>query len=288
VPGSNLKGWRAWLLLAPAMGVVLGLFAGGLWLGFVESLGPEGGLGHYRALLGSREFRVSLGFTAWVATAATLLSAGAGMAIALGVRRAAFRSGALASLLQVPVALPHLAIAFILIQLLSPGGLAARAAFAAGLIAAPAGFPELTNDAYGLGIIFAYVLKEGPFVALMVLAALARIDDGYHDVARTLGASASQRFRRVTLPLVLPSLAPAAVFVFAYIFSAFEVPFLLGRQYPAMLAVKAQRSYMAPGLSERPEAVATAVLLSLATGALVWIYLRTARGLLKSDKPVIF
>ncbi len=280
---------RVLLLLAPAGLVILGLFAGGLWLAFLESLGPGPlTLEHYRALITGREFRISLLFTTYIATAATLLSAAGGFAGALALRKTALRSTALTTLLQAPIAIPHLAMAFVLIHLISPSGLFARVAAALGWISEPAGFPSLINDAYGFGIIATYILKEGPFIALMVLAVLVRTGHAYDDLARTLGATPGQRLRHVTLPLVLPPLVSASVFVFAYIFSAFEVPFLLGRQAPAMLPVIAQRHYMASGLSERPEAVAAALILSLLTAALVWIYLRVTRGLLKLDKPVIF
>ena len=65
--------------------------------------------------------------------------------------------------------------------------------YAAGLIKAPLDFPVLVQDRYGFGIILAYVLKETPFIALMVLGVLVRLGDEYHSVARTLGASAWQR-----------------------------------------------------------------------------------------------
>jgi len=63
--------------------------------------------------------------------------------------------------------------------------------------------------------------------------------------AATLGASAWQRFRYVTLPArVAPSVVSAALLVFAFIFGAFEVPYILGRPYPAMLGVVAQRRFL--------------------------------------------
>jgi putative spermidine/putrescine transport system permease protein len=283
------------LLLAPALLVIGLLFAGGLVIALVQSLGyfgplEEGGftLAHYALLWSDREFRMSLVVTLMTATAATIISAAAGLAIALVVRGLVVRYRSLNFWLQVPLAVPHLVMAVALINIIAPSGLIARVVYAAGLIDGPADFPALINDRYGVGIIMAYVLKETPFVATMTLALLLRLGDEYEALARTLGASAWQRLRYVTLPLVAPAAISAALVVFAFIFGAFEVPYLLGRPYPAMLSVVAQRRYLDVNLAERPGAIAVAVVISAITAVFVWLYLRLARRLAGAEKPLIF
>lgn len=291
---SNLK-LKILLSLAPALLVIGGLFAGGLLLALAQSLGyfaPAGEqaftLTHYRALLSDGEFLASLRLTLLLATAAAALSAAAGLALAVALRDLARRSAAINALLQVPLAVPHLAMAVALINFIAPSGLLARLAYGAGLISVPADFPALVNDRYGVGIILAYVLKETPFIALMTLAALARVGDEYEQAARTLGASWWQRLRHVTLPLAAPAAVSASLVVFAFIFGAFEVPFILGRPYPAMLSVVAQRRYLSTDLADRPGAVAVAVVIALVTALLVWAYLRLARALVGVERPTIF
>jgi putative spermidine/putrescine transport system permease protein len=281
------------LLMAPALLVIGLLFAGGLVIAMAQSLGyfapvEEGGftLAHYSLLWSDREFRMSLAVTLMIATAATIISAAAGLAIALALRGLVVRYRSLNFWLQVPLAVPHLVMAVALINVIAPSGLIARLVYAAGLIDEPADFPALINDRYGVGIIMAYVLKETPFVATMTLALLLRLGD--EALARTLGASAWQRLRYVTLPLVAPAAVSAALVVFAFIFGAFEVPYLLGRPYPAMISVVAQRRYLDVNLAERPGAIAVAVVISAITAALVWLYLRLARRLAGTEKPLIF
>jgi putative spermidine/putrescine transport system permease protein len=126
-------------------------------------------------------------------------------------------------------------------------------------LAGPAQFPELLNDRYGFSIVLVYVLKETPFLAVLCLAVLARIDADLYSAARTLGASPWQRLRSITLPLVWPALAAGSLVVFAFIVSAFEVPYLMGRPYPSMLGVVAQRKFTSVDLAERPEAMAVAM-----------------------------
>jgi putative spermidine/putrescine transport system permease protein len=285
---------RRWLMLAPALAVIGVLFVGGLALAAAQSLGyfaPTGEnaltLRHYVALGADHEIYASLWLTLKLATAATVISAVAGLALALGLREVARRSRAINMLLQIPLSVPHLAMAGALITVIAPSGLLARVAYTFGFIQQPADFPALINDRYGVGIALSYVLKEAPFIALMTLALLARLGDEYEQAARTLGASAWQRFRHVTLPLVAPAVVSSSVIVFAFIFGAFEVPFILGRPFPAMLSVVAQQRYLDVNLAVRPGAIALMVVSALLTAALAWAYLRLTRALIGLERPFI-
>src|SRR5215475_2635100 len=285
---------RRWLMLSPALAVIGVLFVGGLALAAAQSLGyfaPTGAnaftLRHYAALSGDGEVYASLWLTLRLATLATVISAVCALALALGLREFARRSRAVNLLLQIPLSAPHLAMAGALITLIAPSGLLARMAYAAGLIQQPADFPALINDRYGAGIVLSYVLKEAPFIALMTLALLARLGDEYEQAARTLGASAWQRFRRVTLPLVAPAVLSSSLMVFAFIFGAFEVPFILGRPFPAMLSVVAQQRYLDVNLAVRPGAIALMSVSALLTAALAWAYLRLTRALIGLERPFI-
>jgi putative spermidine/putrescine transport system permease protein len=285
---------RRWLMLSPALAVIGGLFAGGLALAAAQSLGhfaPTGEnaftLRHYRSIVDDYEIYASLWLTLKLATVATVISAAAGLALALGLRESARRSRTINTLLQIPLAVPHLAMAGALITVIAPSGLLARVAHAFGFIQQPADFPMIINDRYGAGIVLAYVLKETPFIALMTLALLARLGDEYEQAARVLGASAWQRFRHVTLPLTAPAVVSSSLMVFAFIFGAFEVPFILGRPFPAMISVVAQQRYMDVNLAARPGAIALAVVAAALTAALAWAYLRLTRALIGLERPFI-
>ena len=285
---------RRWLMLSPAVAVIAVLFAGGLALAAAQSLGyfaPTGEnaltLRHYVSLGNDREIYASLQLTLKLATAATMISAVAGLALALGLRESARRSHAINLLLQIPLSVPHLAMAGALITIIAPSGLLARLAHAFGFVQQPADFPALINDRYGAGIVLAYILKEVPFIALMTMALLARLGDEYEQVARVLGASAWQRFRYVTLPLVAPAVVSSSLIVFAFIFGAFEVPFILGRPYPAMLSVLAEQRYLDVNLAARPGAIALAIMSTLLAAVLAWAYLRLTRALIGLERPFI-
>jgi multiple sugar transport system permease protein len=61
-------------------------------------------------------------------------------------------------------------------------------------------------------VIVADVWKTSAFMALIILAGLQSIDRSLYDVADVSGASKLERFRTITLPLVLPSVLVAMLF----------------------------------------------------------------------------
>src|SRR4029453_16558255 len=130
-----------------------------------QSTGPT--FDHYAALLRDREIHAALGLTLWVASVSTALSVVCGVGLALGLRRGRHSRRGVHTLLQAPLALPHLVVALATITVFAQSGLLARAAFALGFIDAPSAFPVLVNDGAGIGIIVAYAFKEVPFIALV-------------------------------------------------------------------------------------------------------------------------
>lgn len=263
-------------MLAPALGAVLLLFGGGLALGAAQSLGffaaagsDEVGLGHFRRVLSDPDFFASLGLTLYVALVSSTIAAVLATAAALALNGAAGRSRTLHLLFQIPLTVPHPVVAVAALFLLAPSGLFSRLALRLGLIAEPAQFPLLVNDPWGVGMIAAYVWKEVPFIALMVLAVLRGGASELAQAGRTLGAGPWRCFRHVTLPLILPALGAAGLIVFAYTFGAFEIPYLLGQTHPMLLPVRAYRSYSDVDLLARPEGIATGLVIAALVAAAV-------------------
>jgi putative spermidine/putrescine transport system permease protein len=275
---------RISLLLAPALLVLGVLFAGGLYAALVQSLGYMPAVGMtavsfdaYRDVLGREDFLDALLLTVYVAGVSTVLTTVLAVLAALALRHAPGRVSSV--VFQVPLTIPHLVAAVGIALVISQTGLGARLAAALGLIGAPAEFPALLYDKYSVGVILTYVWKEVPFVALVVLATLRGVAADLEDVARTLGANAWQRFWYVVFPVIAPGVVAASLIVFAFTFGAFEVPYLLGQDYPTMLPVVAYEEYRSIQLSDRPAAMAINVLIALITVAFAAAYLRFARNL---------
>ncbi len=275
---------RIALLLAPALLVLGVLFTGGLYAAFVQSLGylPTVGMNRvsfeaYREVLGRADFLDSLVLTVYVAGVSTALATVLAVLAALALRRSPGRISS--AVFQVPITIPHLVAAVGIALVISQTGLGARLAAAMGLIGEPAQFPALLYDRYSVGVILTYVWKETPFIALVVLAGLRGVAAELEDVAKTLGANAWQRFWHVVFPVISPGIVAASLIVFAFTFGAFEVPYLLGQDYPTVLPVMAYEEYRSIRLSDRPAAMAINVLIALITAAFAAAYLRLSREL---------
>src|SRR5215218_3212036 len=93
----------------------------------------------------------------------------------------------------------------------------------------------LPNDTVWLGqspealmvMIFADVWKTAPFMALLLLAGLQVIPDDIYEAAKVDGATAWQRFVRITLPLLKPALLVALIFRTLDALRIFDLPFVL-------------------------------------------------------------
>ena len=74
-----------------------------------------------------------------------------------------------------------------------------------------------------LVIIMAEVWKTTPFMALLLLAGLALVPDELYEAAKVDGASAWQRFFRITLPLMKPAILVALLFRTLDAFRVFDI-----------------------------------------------------------------
>lgn len=282
--------YRPYILISPALIVILVLFIGGLVFGLARSFNyfpliglTDPNLDAYRSLFTSTGFLRSLALTLWIALASTFIS----MAIAIGiglVLRESFRGRRASTFLfQLNLPIPHIVGAIGILFLFTQGGFISRIAHSINLIDQPSQFPELVFDRYAIGIILEYVWKEIVFIGVVVIAILASIGDDYEELAQTLGANAWQRFRYVLLPLLLPGVLSVSVIVLAFSFGAFEIPFMLGRSFPQALPVLAVRNYTNPDLNQRPEAMATAIVIAILSTILIFIYMGISRRVVRSD-----
>ena len=76
-------------------------------------------------------------------------------------------------------------------------------------------------------LIFADVWKTAPFMALLLLAGLQVIPEDVYDAAKVDGATAWQRFTRITLPLLRPAILVALLFRTLDALRVFDLPFAL-------------------------------------------------------------
>jgi multiple sugar transport system permease protein len=78
-----------------------------------------------------------------------------------------------------------------------------------------------------IGVILADVWKTTPFIALLILAGLQTIPGELYESAKVDGATAWQRFWRITLPLAKPAVAVAVIFRVLDVLRIYDLPQIL-------------------------------------------------------------
>ena len=96
------------------------------------------------------------------------------------------------------------------------------------LIASIVGVPRFFNIYSLWGMVWVQSLEMTPLAYLLMSAALQSIDPRLEEASAIAGAGTWPTFRRVSLPLVLPAAAAAALLLFIQTVESFEVPLLLG------------------------------------------------------------
>jgi multiple sugar transport system permease protein len=135
----------------------------------------------------------------------------------------------------------------------------------------------LAHNGYALAVmVLADVWKTAPFMALLLLAGLQVIPDDLNDAAKVDGATAWQRFVRVTLPLLKPAILVALIFRTLDALRIFDLPFVLtqGANGTTTLSLYSyqqltQNQLIGPGS-------ALAVLTFLIVMAVSFLYIRVA------------
>ncbi|WP_233143973.1 ABC transporter permease [Lottiidibacillus patelloidae] len=249
--------------------------------GLVQSFGYLPVLGQktlsiqtYQSLFKSSDFWQSIVLTFKIAFLSSLLAGVIGLFISLCLflLMENNKKGKLLSLsesiFKLPLLIPHIVAAYLMVLLFMQSGWISSIAAAIGIIDQAAEFPILINETFGWGIIITYAWKEAPFVSLMLVPILARLHQSWRDVSKVFGATTYIYLKEIVIPLLLPTWIAATFIVFAFTFSSFEIPYLLGVTYPVTLPVYAFTVFTSGGLEGRPEALAVNVILVLVTALL--------------------
>jgi putative spermidine/putrescine transport system permease protein len=134
---------------------------------------------------------------------------------------------------------------------------------------------QLLNTSTGVIIVTVYSFL--PYTVLSIYAALENIDPSLGRAARIHGASDTQAFLRVTLPLSLPGVVSGALIVFALAMAAFVIPYLVGGGRVKVVPLLIYNFTVQ--LFDWPGAAALSVLLVVLTLGLTWLVSRLGERL---------
>ena len=223
----------AWMLCAPAVVAMLLVTAYPIAYAFVLSLqeldlrfpdeGGFVGLSNYEAVLTSALWWQDVFNTLFVTIISVALELTLGMIIALVMHKAIFGRGVIRTSVLIPYGIVTVVAAFSWQFAFAPD-----TGFVNNL-------PLIADDKAWFGdrfssfavVIMAEVWKTTPFMALLLLAGLVTIDDGLYEAARVDGATAWQRFWKITVPLMKPAILVALLFRTLDAFRVFDTIFVM-------------------------------------------------------------
>ncbi len=213
--GARAERRLGWLLCAPAVIVMIGVAAFPIGYAIYLSLLKDNlelpnavkfiGLSNYGAVLSSPYWWQALKVTVVITVVAVAFELVLGMMLALVMHRTLFGRGSVRTAALIPYGIVTVAAAYGWQYAWTPSQGYLSAAFNN---AAP-----LTTEWKAIGvIIIAEIWKTTPFMALLLLAGLSLVPEDLQKAAKVDGATAWQRFTKITLPLMKPAILVALLF----------------------------------------------------------------------------
>jgi multiple sugar transport system permease protein len=220
-----------WLLCAPAVIVMLLVAGYPIINAFVLSLQradlrfPDAnkfiGFDNYGTVLSSSLWWQDVFHTLIITGISVAIELVLGMMLALVMHRAIFGRGAVRTSILIPYGIVTVVAAFSWRYAWS-----LDSGWIPGLLGINTDPLTQTGWSY-VAVIITEVWKTTPFMALLLLAGLALVPDELHEAAKVDGASAWQRFWRITVPLIKPAILVALLFRTLDAFRIFDSVFIL-------------------------------------------------------------
>jgi spermidine/putrescine transport system permease protein len=219
------------------------------WVGFT--------LGWYDKLFHNDDMLVAAWNSLLIGLVASLVSTVLGTAAGVALFR--YKSRLLSVLVLAPIAIPEILMGVSLLI-----------------------FFVLVNFTLGLvSVTLAHIAFCVGFVAIVVRARLAGMDESLVEAARDCGATPWQAFRRITLPLIMPGVIAGALMAFTLSIDDFVITFFTAGAGTVTLPLQI---YSMIKIAVTPEVNAVSTLLMLLTLALIIVASRLSPTLLRSDQ----
>jgi multiple sugar transport system permease protein len=270
--------WIPYALIAPSVVFLAAFFLVPLvqtiWLSFA---GDEGlSLANYRRMAGDLNFSLAIRNTFLLTLVVVPVQVVLALAMATMVSKLEKGRDLALWILTVPLGISDLAAGLAWLSLLQNTGYLNSALFALGLIPGPVGWlSQETPWTLFAAIALAEVWRATAIVLVILIAGLQLIPKEFSEAAEIFGAKPWTRFRKITLPLLRPSLQSALILRTVLAFEVFAVVYALGgRNFPVLAgeAYTWQNENQNYGV-----AAAYAVLIMAISLAATALYLRVLR-----------
>ncbi|MCV3739227.1 sugar ABC transporter permease [Rhizobium sp. TRM96647] len=190
------------------------------------------GFDNYRRVFASSEMWQSLGFSLFYTTISVVLILVVGFWLAMLLRRSFPGSGALRAVILLAWILPSVVSGNVFRWMFD--GDTGIVNFVIRSLGYPGNVYWLTNEYTAMaGVIIATVWSGAPLAMLLMVAGLLAISESLYEAARIDGATAWERTRYITIPMLRPVILTAAMLSFIYTFKTFDTIYIMTRGGPA-------------------------------------------------------
>ncbi len=174
---------------------------------------------------------------------------------------------ALNALIRVPLFVPALVAAFLILNVISFHGIFNEVLVRLGILSEPL---RLTHDEWGVSVVLIQIWKNLPFLALILAAVLANVPADLEAAAKNLGAGSWQVFLHVLLPLSIPGVQTGITLVFIGVLGDFAVNAVAGPLYPPSLSI---RMYLlGRNFGEWGQAAVLAIIIMVSSLVFAWLF----------------
>jgi multiple sugar transport system permease protein len=272
------------LFMLPAVSILVLFLAYplvlGIWMGFTDvRIGRPGvfvGLQHYISLFDDDVFWLSVFNTVVYTVAATVAKFALGLWLALLLNKAIPFKALIRAIVLLPYIVPTVLSAIAFWWIYDPQfSIVSWMLQKFGLIDHFIDFLGVPWNARW-SVIAANVWRGIPFVAICLLAGLQTISPSLYEAAALDGANAWQRFRFVTMPMLMPIMAIVMTFSVLYTFTDFQLIYAITRGGPLnathLMATLAFQRAIPGGDLGQGAAIATAMIPFLIAATLFSYY----------------
>ena len=268
-----------YLLIAPAILFLTLLFLVPLvqTIALSFTTGGAWSLGNYARMTGDLNFGVAIRNTFMLVIAVIPLQVALALGMGLMLQKLARGRDIVLWIWTIPLGVSDLAAGLVWLAILQNTGYLNSALFKLGLIAGQTAWLNAeTPVTLFIGIVLAEMWRATAIVLVILVAGLQLIPKEFGEAADIFGATPWVKFRRITLPLLKPSLQSALILRTVLAFEVFAVVYALGgRNFPVLTgeAFVWQNENQNYGV-----AAAYAVLIMAVSLAATFIYLKALRA----------
>ena len=223
--------WTPYALVAPSVLFLAAFFIVPLvqtiWLSFSAEKGIS--LGNYTRMMGDLNFSLAIRNTFLLTSVVVPLQVALALMMAVMLTKISRGRDLVLWVWTIPLGISDLAAGLAWLAILQNSGYLNSALYALGLIQGPTGWlSQETPITLFIGIVLAELWRATAIVLVILVAGIQLIPKEFSEAAEIFGATPWTRFRKITLPLLKPSLQSALILRTVLAFEVFAVVYALG------------------------------------------------------------